>query len=67
MSTSTSQAATLLHLLQLFNYLELKTRASLSILHPFDPAELRSDFSKHVLMELEWQIQKAKETEALYM
>ena len=44
-----------------------KTRASLSILRPFDPAELRSDLSKHILAELEWQTQKAKETEALYI
>src|SRR5947207_11272512 len=32
-----------------------KTRASLSILHPFDHAELRSPLSKHILTELEWQ------------
>ena len=39
-----------------------KTLARLSILRPFDPAELRSDLSKHLLAELEWQTQKAKET-----
>jgi len=44
-----------------------KTLARLSILRPFDPAELRSDLSKDLLAELEWQTQKAKETEALYM
>ena len=44
-----------------------KTRACLSILRPFDPAELRSPLSKHILMELEWQTQKAKETETLYI
>jgi hypothetical protein len=44
-----------------------KTRARLSILRPFDPAELRADLSKQILMELEWQTQKAKETEALYL
>jgi hypothetical protein len=44
-----------------------KTLARLSILRPFDPAELRSDLSKHLLAELEWQTQKAKETEALYI
>ena len=44
-----------------------KTLARLSILCPFDPAELRSDLSKHLLAELEWQTQKAKETEALYI
>ena len=44
-----------------------KTRACLSILHPFDPAELQSPLSKHILMELEWQIQKTKETEILYL
>ena len=38
-----------------------KTLARLSILRPFDPAELRSDLSKHLLAELEWQTQKAKE------
>ena len=45
---------------------QAKTRARLSILHPFNPAELQSDLSKHLLAELEWQNQKAKETEALY-
>ena len=44
-----------------------KTRACLSILHPFDPAELCSDLSRHILAELEWQAQKAKEIEALYI
>ena len=44
-----------------------KTLASLSILRPFDPAELRSPLSKDLLAELEWQAQKAKETEDLYM
>ena len=44
-----------------------KTLASLSILSPFDPAELRSPLSKDLLAELEWQAQKAKETEELYM
>ena len=44
-----------------------KTRARLSILRSFGPAELRSDLSKHILVELEWQAQKAKETEALYI
>ena len=44
-----------------------KTRESLSILRPFDPAELQSALSKHVLMELHWQTEKAKETDALHM
>ena len=44
-----------------------KTLASLSILRPFDPAELRSPLSKNLLAELEWQAQKAKETEILYI
>ena len=44
-----------------------KTRETLSILRPFDPAELQSPLSKHVLMELHWQTEKAKETDALYM
>ena len=44
-----------------------KTLASLSILRPFDPAELQSPLSKDLLAELEWQAQKAKETEALYI
>ena len=44
-----------------------KTLARLSILRPFDPAELQSDLSKYLLAELEWQTQKAKETEALYI
>ena len=44
-----------------------KTLASLSILRPFDPAELQSSLSKNLLAELEWQAQKAKETEDLYM
>ena len=44
-----------------------KTLASLSILRPFDPAELRSSLSKNLLAELEWQAQKAKEIEDLYM
>jgi hypothetical protein len=43
----------------------VKTLTSLSILRPFDPAELRTPLSKDLLMELEWQ--KAKETEALYI
>ena len=46
---------------------QAKTHACLSILHPFDPTELRSPLSKHILMELEWQTQKAKETETLYI
>jgi hypothetical protein len=37
-----------------------KTVASLSILHPFDPAELWTPLSKDLLAELEWQAQKAK-------
>jgi hypothetical protein len=45
----------------------VKTRACLSILRPFDPAELQSPLSKHILQELEWQTQKAKETETLYI
>jgi len=44
-----------------------KTLACLSILRPFDPAELRSPLSKDLLAELEWQAQKAKETEDLYI
>jgi hypothetical protein len=44
-----------------------KTLTSLSILHPFNPAELRSPLSKDLLVELEWQAQKAKETEELYI
>ena len=44
-----------------------KTRAGLSILRPFDPAELRSPLPKDLLEELEWQAQKAKETEDLYI
>jgi hypothetical protein len=44
-----------------------KTLASLSILRPFDPAELRSPLSKNLLAELQWQAQKAKETENLYI
>ena len=44
-----------------------KTLASLSILRPFDPGELRTPLSKDLLAELEWQAQKAKETEDLYM
>ena len=44
-----------------------KPRACLSILRPFDPAELRSPLSKHILAELQWQTQKAKETDALYI
>ena len=44
-----------------------KTRDRLSILRPFDPAELRSPLSKDLLAELEWQAQMAKETENLYM
>ena len=44
-----------------------KTLASLSILRPFDLAELRSPLSKNLLAEMEWQAQKAKETENLYI
>jgi hypothetical protein len=44
-----------------------KTRAGLSILRPFDPGELRSPLPQDLLAELEWQAQKAKETEDLYM
>ena len=44
-----------------------KTLASLSILRPFDPTELQSPLSKDFLAELEWQEQKAKEMEELYM
>ena len=44
-----------------------KTLVSLSILRPFDPAELRTPLSKDLLAELEWQAQKAKETEDLYI
>jgi hypothetical protein len=36
-------------------------------LRPFDPAELPSSLCKDLLAELEWQAQKAKETEALYI
>ena len=43
-----------------------KTRHSLSILRPFDPTELSSKLSTELLQELEWQAEKAKETEALY-
>ena len=42
--------------------------ACLSILRPFDPAELQlSELSKDILTELEWQAQKAKETEDFYI
>ena len=44
-----------------------KTLVSLSILRPFDPGELLTPLSKDLLAELEWQAQKAKETEDLYM
>ena len=44
-----------------------KTHACLSILRPFDPAELRSPLSKHILTELEWQERMAEETEILYI
>src|SRR5438046_7826894 len=44
-----------------------KTLASLSILHPFHPAELRTPLSKDLMAELKWQAQKAKETENFYM
>ena len=44
-----------------------KTRDRLSILRPFDPAELQSPLSKGLLAELEWQAQMAKDTENLYM
>ena len=44
-----------------------KTCACLSILRPFDPAELRSDLSKDILAELQWQAQMGKETEDLYI
>ena len=43
-----------------------KTLASWSILRPFHPAELRTPLSKDLMAELEWQTQKAKETENLY-
>ena len=46
---------------------QAKTRACLSILHPFDPTELRYDLSKDILAELQWQAQMAKETEDLYV
>src|SRR5271168_3501549 len=35
-----------------------KTRACLSILRPFDPAELRSPLHKELVAELEWQKRK---------
>jgi len=41
---------------------QAKTCASLSILCPFDLAELQSELSKDILAELEWQVQKSKET-----
>ena len=44
-----------------------RTRNSLSILRPFDPAELTSKLPEELLKELEWQAEKAKETEALYI
>ena len=44
-----------------------KTLTSLSILRHFDPVEFRSPLSKNLLPELEWQAQKAKETEDLYI
>jgi len=44
-----------------------KTLASLSILRPFNPVELRTPLSKDLIAELEWQAQKAKETDDLYM
>jgi len=44
-----------------------KTRARLSILRLFDPAELRSPLRKELVAELEWQKQKAEQTKALYL
>jgi hypothetical protein len=44
-----------------------KIRARLSIFRPFDPAKLISGLSKEILAELDWQGQKAKETEDFYM
>jgi hypothetical protein len=44
-----------------------KSLASLSILHPFDPTELPTPLSKDIIAELEWEAQKAKEREDLYI
>src|SRR5208337_5080528 len=42
-------------------YVQLShTRARLSILRPFEPAELRTDLSKHILAKLEWQVRRLK-------
>jgi hypothetical protein len=46
---------------------QAKTRARLSILCPFDPAELRFPVSKGLLAKLEWQARKATEIEDLYI
>src|SRR5216110_2497750 len=43
-----------------------KTRARLSI-RPFIVDELKSDLPDELMAELEWQAQKAKKTEALYI
>ena len=44
-----------------------QTRSRLSILRPFTIDELTSDLPNELVMELEWQALKAKETEALYI
>jgi hypothetical protein len=43
-----------------------RTRIRLSILRPFSPDELLSPLPEALKLELSWQEQKAKETEALY-
>jgi len=43
-----------------------RTRDRLSILRPFSPDELLSPLPEALKLELSWQEQKAKETEALY-
>ena len=44
-----------------------QTRSRLSILRPFTIDKLTSDLPNELVMELEWQALKAKETEALYI
>ena len=43
-----------------------RTRHRLSILRPFSPDELYSPLAEELQIELKWQEQMAKETEALY-
>jgi hypothetical protein len=68
MSISRSRMeAILLHPCHMFNYLEPKLWLPSPFFVLFDPAELRTPLSKDLLAELEWQAQKAKETEELYI